>query len=446
MSQYSPIRKRLRTSVRQINNIPDEKSLSILEIPIINLFHIFSFLDANTLLTKVQLVCKYFHSIIKDDALWNSFRCLTFSNNESMIYIITIIKKCKNIKHLKIIREIGKNFDYDKKNLHSCLLDVLAHYPQLRSVSLSNFRIGLNCEESFKFFIKSVPNLTYLDLDKCYICNSIADIISEAKNLKSLCLSRCYSVENQTFIKIFKNCEKLEHLNLSQQDTLNDKVFHAIFTICSENIQTLFLRDISIQHNNFTHIKNCTKLSVLSIDCHFLNDKTLNYIKQLNNLKHLELSYGLLFTAHGLGKFFSEGSLLNLKHLDLTCCAGLENSTLEILSNRCRYLECLDMSECWRVTDKGVFHVIRKCLHLKLLNLEDLKELKGFFLSEIHLYLKELKVLNLSFCDGIIIKNLQQFMNLNPSYQIKKCKEYRVKPKVNLYSPPLLIISQGMFM
>lgn len=82
----------------------------------------------------------------------------------------------------------------------------------------------------------------------------------------------------------------------------------------------------------------------------------------------------LLFfsTCYSLSRFCSK-----LKHLDLTSCVSITNSSLKGISEGCRSLEYLNLSWCDQITKDGVEALVRGCRGLKALLLRGCTQVPG---------------------------------------------------------------------
>ena len=78
----------------------------------------------------------------------------------------------------------------------------------------------------------------------------------------------------------------------------------------------------------------------------------------------------------------------------------------------CRYLESIDISWCWEVTDTGLEHVINKCHWLVDLNICGVNDLLGNSLKEVPKLLPRLQSLNVTMCPLISTDLLDELIFL----------------------------------
>ena len=84
----------------------------------------------------------------------------------------------------------------------------------------------------------------------------------------------------------------------------------------------------------------------------------------------------------------------------------------------CRYLESIDISWCWEVTDTGLEHVINKCHWLVDLNICGGKNLHGNLLKEVPKLMQRLQSLDATQCNLISDDLLDELAFLMPTLVI----------------------------
>ncbi|CAD7673238.1 unnamed protein product [Nyctereutes procyonoides] len=110
-----------------------------------------------------------------------------------------------------------------------------------------------------------------------------------------------------------------------------------------------------------------------------------------------------LNTCYSLSRFCSK-----LKHLDLTSCVSITNSSLKGISEGCRNLEYLNLSWCDQITKDGIEALVRGCRGLKALLLRGCTQLEDEALKHIQNYCHELVSLNLQSCSRITDEGVVQ--------------------------------------
>lgn len=144
----------------------------------------------------------------------------------------------------------------------------------------------------------------------------------------------------------------------------------------------------------------------LSLNGFVLKADVIKVISNKSNLLHLSLA--LSFCTGGLP---SLTFLRNLKHLILNSSQHVNDSTLKEISECCRDLKCLYLSDCDRITDEGVRY-LADLPHLEELVLTAISRITGNRLWT----LSNLKRINCAGCtnirDDAIIKIMQNAVNL----------------------------------
>lgn len=91
---------------------------------------------------------------------------------------------------------------------------------------------------------------------------------------------------------------------------------------------------------------------------------------------------------------------------------------MSFFSLSCRYLESIDISWCWEVTDTGLEHVINKCHWLVDLNICGVKNLHGNLLKEVPKLMQRLRSLDATQCNLISDDLLDELAFLMPTLVI----------------------------
>lgn len=244
---------------------------------------------------------------------WNNEIKDYFHNNGKLIKKIKVtcweafdIKEfflilCPNLTNL--------NFGYTN-NYNEFFLKCLFNYcPQLTHISefpkfiMSVDQLHIKCPHLQHLDLTSTPyvtklnlsefhSLTYLNMSGCFLISDIQ--ISEGTCLpllKTLILSECDSIENNTFSKVFKVCPLLIHLEIFKSEKITDNSIKEI----GENMKFLEYLDISgchlLTNASIKSIsENCYNLKFLDISfCQRITN--LNSINKLLNLNTLKIKY-----------------------------------------------------------------------------------------------------------------------------------------------------------
>lgn len=108
-----------------------------------------------------------------------------------------------------------------------------------------------------------------------------------------------------------------------------------------------------LANSDLAGLTNLTNLTSLSIACsNSINEEGLAYIGMLGKLEKLVIK-GFITLDIGLSHL---GSLVRLKHLDLTGCFGLTNDCLERVGKLTGLTELI-LRQCYKITDVGLSHL-----------------------------------------------------------------------------------------
>jgi F-box and leucine-rich repeat protein GRR1 len=206
-----------------------------------------------------------------------------------------------------------------------------------------------SCESSFRPFVEHILDLSDSDLsiilsqvppdDKIrlrQVCKKWSDLFHLSHMWKTMDLQPMFRSLNSE--KMFVFCElggeTLQVLNLANCWQIMDDDLKNIAMACP-NISSLSL-------------SNCWKIS----------DKGITYVAQgLTRLADLDLSYcGQL----GFGGF-AEHRMALLKKINFAYCKQLSDEHLEALLSKTTNVRWLSFRRCTRITDFGLFLVVRYC-------------------------------------------------------------------------------------
>ncbi|KAJ3414709.1 hypothetical protein HDV05_006146 [Chytridiales sp. JEL 0842] len=168
-------------------------------------------------------------------------------------------------------------------------------------------------------------------------------------------------------------------------------------------------------------VNACPNLTVLSVsNCWKITDRGLSYMAiGLPKMKALDLSYCGQLTGAG----FHEHRWAGLVALNLTYCKQVGDEQLEKILSRTTDIQDLKLRRCVRLTDFGLFLIVRYCRLLASLDLSDCEQISDKCLKWIAASCYNLVHLHLSFCTRVTNAGLydlslgcQTFTTLDLSY------------------------------
>ncbi|XP_044759992.1 F-box/LRR-repeat protein 4 [Coccinella septempunctata] len=274
--------------------------------------------------------------------------------------------------------------------------------------------------------------------------------------LKKLDLSWCGRDDQNFARKLYQflhwSCYNLTHISLENATYFNGSHLTAICSSCSE-LEELRLKNVYISDLIYVHAETVcklTKLVTLDLGCTNISSHLLIPLLMTNpNLTYLNLDFCEIGPLDELVRVISEyntklrgfscwkgrrltassanllGRCHQLEDLDLGWCLNAfpEEDTLEGLAKGCRGLRRLIIS-AWRpLVDSMLFPIIQHCTGLEQLDVLSITGITPEFVERALLRLPKLKLLEVSYCDSISLKRVQQWRTMYPHVTIQKCLE-----------------------
>ncbi|XP_044003987.1 F-box/LRR-repeat protein fbxl-1-like [Aphidius gifuensis] len=238
------------------------------------------------------------------------------------------------------------------------------------------------------FNLKKFTNLHSLTLRNCRLDDIIEDI-SETITLVKLDLQDSLIIEKNNML--FDKLVNLEHVSIRRSLVLLD--YH---------------------QNLLDSISNtCKKLRHLEINVNkSLAESTLQTLTEIKNLEYLILPSGLKLSGETI--MIISNNCKKLKHLEMTNCTINPVSALDELS-KLQHLEYLNLSDAKDILNSSIMAIAYKCKNLKYLNINNcnlITERALFTLTT----LEKLKKLNVGDIDGVtdeFIVRLKRFKSLD---------------------------------
>ncbi|XP_058963941.2 F-box/LRR-repeat protein fbxl-1-like isoform X2 [Pocillopora verrucosa] len=190
---------------------------------------------------------------------------------------------------------------------------------------------------------KQCKLLTELDLSGVKVStSSLKNLSQSCKQLEKITLHRCHRVGEKALWWLFKNCQKLRHVNLEGNKSVRGQCFFMLPPAC-ENL----------------YLKDCTQLT----------DKGMIYIgDKCKNLRIINVSGCITLTDEGVLQLTQHCCMIE----SLVFSQAGNNVTSQGLQNiaNLSLLKELDLSKNAVVNDELLFSIGRSCIHLKFLNLD----------------------------------------------------------------------------
>jgi hypothetical protein len=195
--------------------------------------------------------------------------------------------------------------------------------------------------------LTALHNITELDLSYSSNSHLGLNVLSCFTNLRTLDLSFGHSFPEQGLCHI-AFLFSLQTVRLQQCANINDDAMQYLAYLT--NVTELDLSDTAITHRGLYYLRRMTNLCRLRLQ-NILSIHDVSVIPKFMQLQHLDLSLCAGLDTSQLKLLFPLTHLLSL-HLPPT----VDSETVAMLTNKMKYLERLSLSLCHRITDEAFVH------------------------------------------------------------------------------------------
>lgn len=373
---------------------------------------IFSFLTLSELCKTVALVCR----------LW-----LYYSRCPALRQRLSLSELTKSVCFREELSEfIRTNFPFLKylylqhrTELPQMTCRALARAcPYLQSLSLSS--CGTLTKEGINEFVTFCPQLREIDFEACVMTDECLEVLGELP-LQKLNARYCTHLTDHGLTFLAIHCRQLTSLNFDGIQWISHEAIAILIENCMGRLEHLWLDGEDMTDVTVELISKCHHLKSFGLSfCDSLSDQSLKYMQKMTNLVTLRLKKGTEFSSQALKELFKHlhpqrtGNARGLLHVNIAECSKLDDAAVAALADSCRYLESIDISWCWEVTDAGLEHVINKCHRVVDMNICGAKDLRGNPLKEIPKHMPSLRSLNATQCNLVSDDLLEELAFLMP--------------------------------
>ncbi|KAK9470842.1 uncharacterized protein V1510DRAFT_398513 [Dipodascopsis tothii] len=336
-------------------------------------------------LARCSALSRAWHDVCYDGKLWQSINTDEFYSrisSEQLARLVgvggnfvkeLILRGCTHI-HVDDAMAIGRSV----RNLrflslegcrffdHNSLTQMVKSNPQLEHIDIAGVATATN---TTCFAIGSFcQNLTYLDTSFCqYIDSSgIFDIVRTCGRLQHVKISGCRGIDDRALMKALRGLPDLARLDMAECKVLTDDSVRVLVSGSTEPIPV----HGQTQRPTVEPLRSLTHLNLSR--CKRLTNRTLaDLAHAVPNLQVLEVAGVLGFKDEGFSRLLP--TLNELYYLDCEGCKDITDDTLVSLWRApfARKLKHLQLSSCDRISSQGVCRVLRRCIRLQNLELDN---------------------------------------------------------------------------
>uniref|UniRef100_A0A7N0VN47 F-box/LRR-repeat protein 15-like leucin rich repeat domain-containing protein n=1 Tax=Kalanchoe fedtschenkoi TaxID=63787 RepID=A0A7N0VN47_KALFE len=329
------------------------------------------------------------------------------------------------------------------------LVKVAVGCPKLESVSLK-WCLEVT-DMGIDLLVRKCQGLKSLDISYLQVTNESLKSISSLQKLEVLGMVRCQFVDDAGLEYLGTGCPSLQIVDISRCKSISTIGLNSL--IGGHRGLTQLVAGYNVPEPSpafLTLLSNLKNLKSIRIDGARVSESYLQTITDnCKLLTEVGLSKCKGVTDNGIIQLVSR--CINLRILDLTCCDTVGDAAISAVANSCRNLNCLkleacklvtmkslqslgshsillkeiDLTDCYGVVDKGLFH-LSKCFGLASLKLGLCANITDEGLSSIASKCSRIYELDLYRCAGIGDNGLAALSNgctrlkiLNLSYCTK---------------------------
>ncbi|KAL4230606.1 hypothetical protein ACF0H5_010983 [Mactra antiquata] len=371
---------------------------------------IFSFLTTEELCLHAAPVCRKWRSISHDHSLWKS---LDFSVNPllSSLNFLWVIRRAPLLQRLIV-------------SGRACLthpeVAIFTECCQFLEDIDFGFCNNLSCE-MIRTVSDNCTHLKRINVEGCekvdYRCSGY---LARCCELTHINLSHCTAICDRSVSLISRKLPNLLSINLDGIDSITDSAVDVIVSQHCEHLQEIELDGAEISDIGIQHLSLCKQLKCLELSfAECLTDQALEYIQELKNLEVLRLRKGYDLSDEAISKLFKTGSLSKLQCLNLSECSRITDEVVLDIVQACGVtLKDLSLSWCWSITDKGLISIVDHCCNMENLDLLGIDKIRGDCLDRIPEEMSKLKYLDLRQCNRIVDSLIVDVVRRKPDLKV----------------------------
>lgn len=375
--------------------------------------HVFSYLTPAELSIGAAMVCRRWHRICTDAALWTSLE-LAFSSS------IAPHQLCYVASRAPLLHELSLQ---GRAPLLPAELHIVGRLcPALRELDVGFCNVGA-AEMRAMAECGGYRRLRSLNVEGSgSVSMDFVQLLCRLPELGALNLSHCQVITDAEMVYLARHLSALTELNIDGVSFITDEAIKELVLCHGTRLTSLDLDGAELTDESVQLVAAaCRSLTRLRVSfCEQLTDVSLQSIQSLVDLRSLSLRKGQQFSTAALAKMFGSQFQLNqLSSLDLSECTGVDDGVLKNLCDSChqRLFE-LRLCWCWEVSEVGLEAVVTKCSGLRILDLLGIDKITGSCLQALPASLPHLMLLDLRQCNRIQDDIVLGVVRRNPGIKV----------------------------
>jgi hypothetical protein len=299
-----------------------------------------------------------------------------------------VVQHCPNLKyfywlgkHLQVSANaesqviIDESIDVYEQSLLN-LPELLEKCPKLEFVWCSDisykFRISSKGRPNLPDNTIQYPKLSMLKLNNVEATISLA-LIQKSSALKSLTITNCDEMSDDSLVGMLKKLKDVEHLTLSvNENLLSDPLLQVWFAqlplvtlcLCNRSDDSYGYQPANMDHMTLT-LKNLKSLK-FGKEILISDSALLRIMRNCTDMEELLMYDGPTFHVDTMTSAI--GGCKGLKKIEFSPSQFITNDLLREIGGSHPELIELNISNKWKITDEGLSHLLESCSGIKKLN------------------------------------------------------------------------------
>lgn len=225
--------------------------------------------------------------------------------------------------------------------------------------------------------VRSCRNLKNATLEGCrnFQRSTLHTLLSNNSGLTHINLTGLVAVNNGTCKIVSRSCPQLESFNVSWCSHMDSKGIKMVLLGCRK------IRDLRVAEMCGLHGSMGLEVARLMFEANTLERLVLSGCSDLSDDVLMTMMHGT-DPEYDIVNDVTLVEPRRLRHLDLTRCSRLTDTSVNNLAHNLPYLEVLQLAGCVNITDVSLSRVIGTVPYLTHLDLEELSGLSDNFLAE----------------------------------------------------------------
>ncbi|KAK7096258.1 hypothetical protein V1264_005574 [Littorina saxatilis] len=356
--------------------------ITIDDLPLILLVHIFSFLPIATRVSRVSLVCKKWQVAVLDPSLWRRL-------------------DLRNLPRLK----------------DGMLLKLASLSDRVSALILSDGLSTLLTDDGVVKALQQCPHLKKVKFNRCFFFSDEAfeSVGHACHNLVCLNLSGCFTVTDKTLLAISEGCRQLQDLDIGQCAKITDSGVCAVARGCGHLTRFRLDQCGKLTNSAVEAIaEGCPQLQYLHLLSCSLNDAGILHLAKLTKLAVLDISNVSQLSPRVVERVTA--SCPHLETLAISLNRAIDDQCLKHIVQHCPRLKCLSCVAC-SLSDAGLHHIARHAANLERLDVAWCSDITDHGIVEISAACPRLRYLGIMRCGLITMATVEELLLQYPHIQ-----------------------------